>query len=319
MSYLYILSRKARQPRISYHLSLNKLLMNLRKSLLCLSVIAFSAAVTITASAIGNEPVSATANTTIAPTTKATSSDVDQYISDVYAQIDFGKGSRLAAEVFNKAMHGYLNLKEAGKLGDKQMLTVADFTESSTQNRLWIFDLKNNKVVYNTYVAHGQGSGMDYATSFSNTDGTHASSLGFFVTGDTYTGQHGNSLRLNGVDRGFNDAALDRGIVVHAADYVSKGCIASQGRLGRSWGCPAVAPELAQPIINTIKGGTCLFIYYPQASYMKTAYWMNKKVDNFPTQPGLQLTTPAIEHSEQIAEGPKRDTVITHMAAANRI
>ena len=294
--------------------------MNLRKSLLCLSVIALSAAVNITASAIGNESPTTSTNGAATPAAKATSSDVDQYISDVYAQIDFGKGSRIAPEVFNKAMHGYLNLKEAGKLGDKELLTVADFTKSSTENRLWIIDLKKNKVVYNTYVAHGQGSGMDFATAFSNTDGTHASSLGFFVTGDTYIGQHGNSLRLNGMDNGFNNAALSRGIVVHAADYVSKGCIASQGRLGRSWGCPAVAPELAQPIINTIKGGTCLFIYYPQPSYLKTAVWLNKKIENFPTQPGLKLSTPAApQQNEQIAEGPKRDTVITRLSASNRI
>jgi hypothetical protein len=160
---------------------------------------------------------------------------------------------------------------------------------------------------------------MDYATSFSNTDGTHASSLGFFVTGDTYVGQHGNSLRLNGMDNGFNHAALSRGIVVHAADYVSKGNIASQGRLGRSWGCPAVAPELAQPIINTIKGGTCLFIYYPHSTYLKTAYWMNKKIENFPSEQKLQLQTPNSPANEQIAEGPKHDTVITYMGAANRI
>jgi len=297
--------------------------MNLRKSLLCLSVLSASALIGITASAIGNEPATAnTAITTPTTITKAASSDVEQYINDVYSQIDFGHGSKLSAEVFNKAMRGYLNLKAAGKLSnDKQLLTVADFTQSSTSNRLWIIDLKSNKVVFNTYVAHGQGSGMEFPTTFSNTDGTHASSLGFFVTRDTYTGKHGNSLRLDGMDNGFNNAALDRGIVVHAADYVSKGTIASQGRLGRSWGCPAVAPELAQPIINTIKGGTCLFIYYPQTNYMKTAYWLNKKVDNFPSEQKLQLETPgaAAQVSNPIAALPKRDTVRTYVGAANRM
>jgi len=215
-----------------------------------------------------------------------TADNASLYIHNLYQQIDFGKGEQLEEKVFQTAMTGYLNLKAAGKLNEqKDILTVADFSKSSTQNRLWVIDIRNKKVLFNTYVAHGQGSGMEYATRFSNIDGTHASSLGFFVTGNTYTGQHGNSLRLNGMDKGFNDAALSRAIVVHAADYVSKGNVAAQGRLGRSWGCPALAPELAQPIINKIKNGTCLFIYYPEKSYMKTAVWLNKKPvisdDNF--------------------------------------
>lgn len=252
--------------------------MNLKKSLLCLSILSAGAFVQLT-SALANQPT----NTATVSASKAASSDVDSYISDLYTEIDFGRGDKLNEEVFDKAVRGYLNLKAAGKLSDdKQILSVADFTKSSTENRLWVIDLKAKKVLFNTYVAHGQGSGIDMPTVFSNEDGTHASSLGFYVTEGTYTGKHGNSLRLNGLDNGFNDAALARGIVVHAADYVSKYTIAGQGRLGRSWGCPAVAPELAQPIINTIKGGTCLFIYYPQPKYMKTAYWLNKKVETVP-------------------------------------
>lgn len=252
--------------------------MILKKSLLCLSILSASALIGLSASA--NQP-------SAAASTKATSSanagTPDEYIASLYSEIDFGKGDKLNEEVFGKAMRGYLNLQAAGKLNDdKQILSVADFTKASTQNRLWVIDLKAKKVVYNTYVAHGQGSGMDMATTFSNQDGTHASSLGFYVTADTYNGAHGNSLRLRGQDAGFNDAAYDRGIVVHAAEYVSKANICGQGRIGRSWGCPAVAPELAQPIINTIKGGTCLFIYYPQPTYMKTAVWLNKKLEKVP-------------------------------------
>jgi hypothetical protein len=290
--------------------------MTLKKSLLCLSILTWCALIHLTAAAIGNENSNAT---TAAANTKATSSDVDDYICDVYAQIDFHKGEKLSPEVFNKAMRGYLNLQAAGKLNsNKQILSIADFTKSSTQNRLWIIDLKAKKVVYNTYVAHGQGSGEDFATSFSNMDGTHASSLGFYVTSDTYIGQHGNSLRLDGMDNGFNDAALDRGIVMHAADYVSKSNIEGQGRLGRSWGCPAVAPELAQPIINTIKGGTCLFIYYPQPKYLKTAYWVNKKVESLPVQRKLMLAEPGLEH-EQIALVRKHDSMATGTQTANRM
>src|ERR1043165_650574 len=262
--------------------------MILKKSVLCLSILTASALVHLSASA--NQP---TNNATAPTAAKTTSSNVEDYISNLYSQIDFGKGNKLNEEVFNKAVRGYLNLQAAGKVSaNKQILSVADFTKSSSENRLWVIDLKAKKVLFNTYVAHGQGSGMDMPTVFSNEDGTHASSLGFYVTDDTYVGKHGNSLRLNGLDNGFNDAALARGIVVHAAEYVSKANIQGQGRLGRSWGCPAVAPELAQPIINTIKGGTCLFIYFPQPKYLKTAYWINKKIDSLPGVPDLKLATP---------------------------
>lgn len=270
--------------------------MILKKSLLCLSLLTVSAFTYLTA--LANQPTNNEASSVSTATTKIASSDVDTYISELYTQIDFGKGDKLNAEVFDKAMRGYLNLKAANKLSsNKQILSVADFTKASTENRLWVIDLKAKKVIYNTYVAHGQGSGMDLPTVFSNEDGTHASSLGFYVTADTYTGKHGNSLRLDGQDNGFNNAALARGIVVHAADYVSKANIAGQGRLGRSWGCPAVAPELAQPIINTIKGGTCLFIYYPSKTYLKTAYWLNKKVENVPGSINTRLATTATSDS----------------------
>lgn len=262
--------------------------MILKKSILCLSLLTVSAFTYLTA--LANKPTNNEASSVSTAATKTASSDnTESYIADLYNEIDFGKGDKLNAEVFDKAMRGYLNLKAANKLtSNKQILSVADFTKSSTENRLWIIDLKAKKVVYNTYVAHGQGSGMDLPTVFSNEDGTHASSLGFYVTADVYVGKHGNSLRLDGQDNGFNNAALARGIVVHAADYVSKANISGQGRLGRSWGCPAVSPELAQPIINTIKGGTCLFIYYPSKTYLKTAYWLNKKVE---TVPGAVVNT----------------------------
>jgi hypothetical protein len=275
-----------------------------------------SALIHLSAGAIGNElSVVTSAN----PTTKSTSTDVDEYINDVYSQIDFSHSQKLSPEVFNKAMRGYLNLQSAGKLSDnKQILSVVDFTKSSTENRLWIIDMKAKKVIYNTYVAHGQGSGMDLPTNFSNVDGTHASSLGFYVTAGTYQGAHGNSLRLNGMDNGFNDAALSRGIVMHAADYVSKGNIAGQGRLGRSWGCPAVAPELAQPIINTIKGGTCLFIYHSTPKYLKNSYWVNKKVQNVPgTEMKMQFAEPV--GNGHIASASKSDSATNGTRPANRI
>jgi len=286
--------------------------MILKKCALCLSVLILGVFYHHAAKAI-NHASKAASNS---------GNETDQYIAEVYSSIDFGKGQKLNPEVFNKAMRGYLNLQAAGKLSDhKELLTIADFTQSSTRPRLWVIDLKAHKLRFNTYVAHGQGSGDDFATTFSNSEGTHASSIGFYVTADTYNGEHGNSLRLIGVDNGFNDAAFDRGIVMHAANYVSKDLIDQQGRLGRSWGCPAIAPELAQPIINLIKDGTCLFIYYPQPQYLKTAYWMNKRVENLPGMDDhikLQLAEPKLEN-EHIAVAPKRDTVIIFMHQADHM
>lgn len=205
---------------------------------------------------------------------------IESYITNLYKQIDFSKCDRLSYDVFNKAYHGYLNLRNAGKLNaDKEIISVCDFNLSSAENRLWIIDLAQKKVLFNTYVAHGQGSGDEYAHAFSNKENSHQSSLGFYVTGDTYEGEHGTSLHLNGMDNGFNDAAYDRDIVVHGADYVCSKYVSDNQRLGRSWGCPAVSPKLSLPIINTIKDGTCLFIFYPETKYLKTSYWLNKKAE----------------------------------------
>ena len=208
---------------------------------------------------------------------------VENYISDLYHQIDFSSCGALSYDVFNKAIHGYLNLRNAGKLSSvKEIISVCDFQLPSTEKRLWIIDLQNKKVLFNTLVAHGQGSGENYAFSFSNNNNSHQTSIGFYVTGDTYDGEHGTSLCLYGMDAGYNDAAFDRSIVVHGADYVSERFINENNHLGRSWGCPAVPAELSLPIINTIKDSTCLFIYYPQQSYLETAFWLNQKIHSLP-------------------------------------
>ena len=208
---------------------------------------------------------------------------VTSCVTHAYEQIDFGKNAKVSREVFANAYKGYLNLLNAGLLNaDKHILTICDFSKPSTEKRLWVIDLATRKTIFNTYVAHGQGSGDNFAVSFSNTFDSHQSSLGFYVTGETYLGDHGISLKLKGMDNGFNDRALDRGIVVHGADYVSEKYIACNERLGRSWGCPAVPNDLKEPIINTIKDGTCLFIYYPDNKYMASSYWLTKKIFPLP-------------------------------------
>ncbi len=214
----------------------------------------------------------------------ATNGPVDEYIRAVYNSFDFARNGNLTYEVFEKAMTGYLNLRAAGKLNTRRsILTVCDFTRSSSQYRMWVLDLEKKKIIIHHYVAHGQGTGDEFAKAFSNVNESHQSSLGFFVTGDTYQGQHGTSLRLHGMDAGWNNAAYDRAIVIHGADYVCRESVQAQGRIGRSWGCPAVNEKLAPEIINAIRGGTALYIYYPNKQYMKTAYWLNKKVEKMPT------------------------------------
>jgi L,D-transpeptidase catalytic domain len=234
----------------------------------------------------------ASADEVISSNTEAT---LERYISNLYNQLDLTGSERISYDVFSKAIHGYLNLRNEGKLSaDKQIITICNFNLPSTENRLWIIDLEKKKVLFNTYVAHGEGSGDDCSLSFSNNNSTHKSSLGFYVTGDTYDGEHGTSLYLNGMDEGFNDAAYERGIVVHGANYVSSKFVSEHQRLGHSWGCPAVPTKLSLPIINTIKEGTCLFIYYPDAKYLQTSYWMNKRITNIPSG-DLYASVPELE------------------------
>jgi len=212
-------------------------------------------------------------------TTASSAKEVfEQYVSTVYQTAKLQQAG-LDMAVFQKALTGYINLKQANKLPQNStVITVVDFNKSSREKRMWIIDMLNNQLLLNTWVAHGQGSGDDMANRFSNTNESHQSSLGFYVTDDVYMGKHGRSLRLNGVDEGFNNAALARGIVVHAADYVSQSTINQIGRLGRSFGCPAVSPEVIGEVINTIKGKTMLFINVSDSRY--TSKYLNEDALN---------------------------------------
>jgi len=156
-------------------------------------------------------------------------------------------------------------------------LAVIDYSVASTKPRLWVFDLANNKVLFHEVVAHGQGTGENMAVHFSNKDGTHQSSIGLFRTADTYTGHNGYSLRLQGLEPGTNDAAMARAIVMHGAPYVNVQMAASKGRLGRSWGCPAVRPEIAHQIIDSLKNGQMIFSYYPDSNWLAKSPFINCK------------------------------------------
>jgi hypothetical protein len=250
----------------------------MRKMILSLGIALLGTTMAATnSSAYGNKTVATKARVENTSRNKGsnTHSNHSNTIADVYQQISFGK-NKISFEAFSKAYKGYVNLKKAGKLSSgRNIISIADFSLASTAKRLWVIDLSKKKVLFNTHVAHGQGSGNTYATSFSNTDASHQSSLGFYVTRSTYCGKHGCSLRLEGMDRGFNDNAGSRAVVMHAANYCSPGYVKANNRLGRSWGCPAIAPEVAQPIINTIKDGTCLFIYAPKQKYIQSSKWLN--------------------------------------------
>jgi hypothetical protein len=174
----------------------------------------------------------------------------------------------LRYELFEQALTGYLNLRRLGKAPSaSERLAVIDFDLPSTEKRLWVLDLANNQVLFRTLVAHGNNSGQREATRFSNANNSHMSSLGFYVTGSTYVGKHGRSLRLSGQDEGFNSNAAARSIVVHGAEYVSEAVIKQTGRLGRSQGCPALPLDLYEPIIDTLQNGAALFINKSDAGY----------------------------------------------------
>ena len=149
-----------------------------------------------------------------------------------------------------------------------QRLAVIDYSLPSTKPRLWVFDLANNTVLFREVVAHGQGTGENMARAFSNKDGSHQSSLGLFRTADTYTGHNGYSLRMQGLEPGTNDAAMARAIVMHGAPYVNMQSAHKQGRLGRSWGCPALRPEVAKQVIDSLKNGQMIFAYYPNTNWL---------------------------------------------------
>ena len=156
-----------------------------------------------------------------------------------------------------------------------QRLAVIDFSLPSSDKRLWIFDLQSKKLVLHDFVAHGNRSGDNFATRFSNTNGSHQSSIGLFRTAESYQGKHGYSLRMDGLEPGFNDRARERAIVIHPADYVNPAWIKSQGRIGRSQGCPAVRPEIARTVIDKLKGGQFMFSWYPDQKWLQSSIYLN--------------------------------------------
>ena len=192
--------------------------------------------------------------------------DFEKISQQLYTQLGL-KESTLSSEVFQKALKGYVYLKYTNELKNEQFLTVLDFSKQSSQKRLWVFDLKGKQVVFNELVAHGKYSGDKFAQSFSNKSNSKKSSLGFYVTGQPYNGKHRYSMKLRGLEPGFNSNAFARGIVVHGANYVSEEIAEKQQSVGRSFGCPAVSQDVNNQIVDLIQGGSCMFIYHSQSYY----------------------------------------------------
>jgi len=179
-------------------------------------------------------------------------------------------------KLLQTALAGYELLLEERCVSRPEVLTIIDFSLPSDKERLWVLDLIEGKVLFHCLVSHGRNSGELMAEKFSNIPGSNSSSPGFYKTGETYMGKHGLSLALDGLETGINDKARTRAIVIHGADYVSAEFIRKYGRLGRSFGCPAVPQELSKEIIQTIKGGSCLFIYVPKPSYTSNSPILSK-------------------------------------------
>jgi hypothetical protein len=185
-----------------------------------------------------------------------------------------GLESILSFDAFRLAMIGMGKIKE---LPNKKIITIIDFSKPSTQERFFVIDLQNKRVLYKSLVAHGKNSGENLANSYSNDSESLKSSLGFFLTAETYSGKHGYSLKLDGLEPGINDNARQRAIVIHGADYVSASYAKQNGRLGRSWGCPALPIDSSKEIIDQISEGSCLFIYGTDKEYLKASKILNEK------------------------------------------
>ena len=197
--------------------------------------------------------------TATAPTTANTNNSVS------FSTADFEAASRgsIQNSVLDLALNAATCAVRSGKVNNPRTLTVIDYSRPSSEKRMWVYDLQTRNLLYEELVAHGQGSGGNVPNAFSNEPETHRTSLGLFATDTTYLGKNGYSLRLDGLDAGLNDRARERAIVIHGAPYVSQNFVQANGRLGRSWGCPALDPSVAPEIIDRIQAGSVLFAVGP--------------------------------------------------------
>lgn len=195
-------------------------------------------------------------------------------LATIYSEFSTNNVSIPTMPVFEKAMKGYGKLEEKGEVG-KKILTVIDFGLSSTKKRMWIMNMETKEVLFHTYVSHGKNTGGEFATKFSNTVNSLQSSLGFYVTAETYYGKNGLSLFIDGMEKGFNSNARERYVVIHGADYAEPNFIDRIGRLGRSYGCPAVPNTIAKDVIDAIKEESVVYIHKNNKDYLSNSPMLN--------------------------------------------
>lgn len=230
------------------------------------------------------------------PTEKETAEafiPMNQFIVDLYNDIN---DDDISFEAFEIGVKGYSELSLKNKLKNKQYITIVDMSLSANTERMFIIDINNRTLVAKKLVAHGMKTGNEFAEDFSNEQSSHKSSIGFYVTGELYNGRHDLSMKLDGQEYS-NDNARSRGVVVHSAEYVSCDYIKSNGRLGRSYGCPAIEENGYKETVNMIKGGSCYFIYYPSRSYLSRSRIVNSSKNFLLTQSGnVSVSAPLVNN-----------------------
>ena len=239
----------------------------LRLLVLALAAAGFS----IAADAAVHADVSARAEVASEATATVAADELSSFDVAAWAPSEIG---HIDAAVLKLALKASRCATVSGDVEDPATLTIIDYSRPSVEPRLWVLDLATRELLYEELVAHGQGSGGNLPTKFSNAADSHQTSLGLFVTDTTYVGRNGYSLRLDGLDRGFNNRARERAIVMHGAPYVNTSITRSLGRLGRSHGCPAVRDAVARELIDRVKSGSLVFSYYPDAEWLKTSKYL---------------------------------------------
>jgi hypothetical protein len=246
----------------------------LRLPVVRLGLTAVLATLALSLGTVRASAIEATAATKTAPKRNTATSmmkKVDAFTTEAWSPAAV---SRIDARVLELALAASRCATASGMVEEPSTLTIIDYSKPSTERRLWVLDFETRGLLYEELVAHGQGSGGNLPTKFSNTPDSHQTSLGLFVTDTTYVGRNGYSLRLTGLEPGFNDRARERAIVMHGAPYVSGQISKSLGRLGRSHGCPAVREPIARELIDRVKGGSLVFAYYPDTNWLKSSRFL---------------------------------------------
>jgi hypothetical protein len=220
---------------------------------------------------------------------------INGWIDTLYTKMNLNEAG-LSRQVFFSACKGYEYLLSQNALLKQGLLTICDYSQRSNKKRLYVLDLNQAKILFNTYVSHGRNSGNDYATSFSNSNNSLKTSLGFMRTAETYNGDNGYSMRFDGMEKGFNNNVRARAIVMHGSDYVNAERASNGTMMGRSYGCPAVPAREVNKIINSIKGGSCFFSYYPDNYYTRASKILNA---NF-TWPVVQTLLASAKPSDSL-------------------